>query len=231
MRSFIRKLAAGTLLCSMTFAQVPAWNVPKVQIKAEEVKAQETSAVRLTCRQAYVITLKKGWDAKDCTFKSEAESVVLVSKEGIMFGVSTGTTNVVVTHKTGDSFSCKVDVDAMEPPELKEEIILLARIYERVENVPYQEEGKTVKTATDISTTLFIEQGEEEVQLIPFVSGSKYTREDISYTVSDENIISIENDTVHRRAAGKLKAKKPGKVTVTAKCNGVKKTCVVTVKK
>lgn len=141
MRSFIRKLAAGTLLCSMTFAQVPAWNVPKVQIKAEEVKAQETSAVRLTCRQAYVITLKKGWDAKDCTFKSEDESVVLVSKEGVIFGISAGTTNVVVTHKTGDSFSCKVDVDAMEPPELKEEIILLARIYERVENVPYQEEG------------------------------------------------------------------------------------------
>ena len=106
MRSFVRKLVAGTLLCSMTLTQVPVWNVPEVQIKAQE----ETSGVKLTRQCAFMLSLKKGWDAKDCTFKSENENIVQVSKEGIVFGVSAGTANVVVTHKTGDSFSCKVDV-------------------------------------------------------------------------------------------------------------------------
>lgn len=111
MRSFVRKLVAGTLLCSMTLTQVPVWNVPEVQIKAEGLKVQEeTSGVKLTRQCAFMLSLKKGWDAKDCTFKSENENIVQVSKEGIVFGVSAGTANVVVTHKTGDSFSCKVDV-------------------------------------------------------------------------------------------------------------------------
>ena len=47
----------------------------------------------------------------------------------------------------------------------------------------------------------------------------------VTWKVSNKKIASIKSKT------GQFKAKKAGKVTVTAKCNGVKKSCVVKVKK
>lgn len=339
MKSMVRKLVAGTLLCSMAFTQAPLWNMPAVQVKAQEVEIYETLNVKLGCKCAFLLSLKDTWKAEDCTFKSEDENIVQVSKEGVIFAVSSGTANVIVTHKSGESFSCKVDVfgdcgfvidkekisetatisgvaqcdrectpgglkeayipeyayngttencafevirirkhafkgqdnlekvvipktmqiiqeeafkdcealktvvflsnnaeiaenafdntemtflgykgssaeeyaaahdnitfqeisENEEMPKLKEEI-LVARIYEHVVNEPY--EGKVIKRANDIDT-LFLDGEGEKVSLIPFITGSKYAREDITYAVKDENIVSVENETVCAKVAGK----------------------------
>ena len=50
-------------------------------------------------------------------------------------------------------------------------------------------------------------------------------RTTVTWKISNKKIASIKSKT------GQFKAKKAGKVTVTAKCNGVKKSCVVRVKK
>ena len=51
-------------------------------------------------------------DQKDCTFKSEDESVASVSKDGTITGVKEGTTTITVTNKDGKSTTVKVTVTA-----------------------------------------------------------------------------------------------------------------------
>ena len=53
-------------------------------------------------------------DQKDCTFKSEDESVASVSKDGTITGVKEGTTTITVTNKDGKSTTVKVTVTAAD---------------------------------------------------------------------------------------------------------------------
>ena len=51
-------------------------------------------------------------DQKDCTFKSDDESIASVSKDGTITGVKEGTTTITVTNKDGKSTTVKVTVTA-----------------------------------------------------------------------------------------------------------------------
>ena len=333
----------------------------------EEIYTEETTKVAISYHYGYPLSLKEGWKATDCTFKSQDETIVQVSKEGVIFGVTSGCTNIEVTHKNGESFTCQVtvyednkftstkemynvsaiitgasDCDRVcEPDRLKEVYIpryaytsdaanngfRVTKIQDhafegqtQIEKVVFPEGIKLIqeqafKDCTSLKTAIFLGKEteiaddafvgtqvifigykgstaeqyaithenitfkeisedrensvvKEEISLvqivrsvsflpeeyrkeeepkaklvkgaytisdgqytlregtkrpwIPFVAGSQYTTEDITYSISDKNVVSIEN--------GNLIAKEAGKTVVTLSLpNGIKRTINVVV--
>lgn len=72
------------------------------------------------------------------------------------------------------------------------------------------------------SATIYT-KGEKTVTLVATVNGSQVSGSNVTWSTSDKSIAKVEN--------GKITAVASGSATITAKANGVSKTCKVTVKK
>lgn len=72
------------------------------------------------------------------------------------------------------------------------------------------------------SATIYT-KGEKTVTLVPTVNGTEVSASNVTWSTSDKSIAKVEN--------GKVTAVAVGSATITAKVNGVSKTCKITVKK
>lgn len=131
---------------------------------------------------------------KKLSFKTDNKNVVAFNSEGNLVAVGEGTATITLFSKNDITASIQVTV---KPKEIEVSSIKLNK------------------------TSLSLDE-EKETTLKATISPSNATNKSITWSSSDENIVTVDN--------GKIKAIKKGTATITAKTNnGKNATCKVTV--